>query len=419
MLKKIIDTKKEIAVLDLGTNTICAAIAKGESKSHDAGLGNEIRVLGVGYQLAKGIKRGTITNLEDLEESILGAINSAEKEAQKSIKSVFVALPHWALKSNALENSMDIGQLPVDEVHLNTLLNIDTPKQIEESRSIIHIFPVSYSLDGNSGIQDPLGMIGNELSALFHVVTASTSFLKNIKNCLNRNNINVIGFIDSSYASSLSVTLEEETAAGVLIIDIGGSSTSICYVRDNILLYQGAIPIGGQHITNDIAMVLRTTKSNAERLKILYGISEKTTNDESILITKIDEFGEEHMQNISKGMLDMIVSARLEELLSLTENHIFNSGINKVCQRIIITGGGSQISGLNDFIKSKGFFKDFSTRLGKPIGTIGSHDFVKTASFASTAGAILYCLTDLISKTFSKENRSLWQKLLVWFKRGV
>ncbi len=419
MLKKIVDTKKEIAVLDLGTNTICAAIAKGESKSRDADLGNEIRVLGVGYQLAKGIKRGTITNLEELEESILEAINSTEKEAQKSIKSVFVALPSWALKSQALENSMHVGQLPVDEVHLNVLLNIDTSKYIQESRSAIHIFPVSYSLDGNSGIQDPLGMIGNELSAVFHVVTASTSLLKNIKNCLNRNNINVIGFIDSSYAAALAVTLEEETNSGVLIMDIGGTETSISYVRDSILLYQGNVPIGGQHITNDIAMVLRTTKSNAERLKILYGISEKTTRDELILITKIDEFGEEHMQNISKGMLDMIVSARLEELLKLTENHIVNSGIGNVCQKIVITGGGSQISGLNEFIKSKGFFKDFSIRLGKPIGTTGSHDFVKSASFASTAGSIVYCLTDLFNKTFSIGNKSLWQKILIWFKRGV
>lgn len=422
MLKKIIDTKKEIAVLDLGTNTICVAIAKGESKFNEkisSDFNNEIRILGVGYQLAKGIKRGTITNLEDLEESILGAIYSAEKEAQKSIKSVFVALPSWALKSQAIENSMDIGQLPIDEVHLNILLNIDTTRYIEESRSVIHIFPISYSLDGNSGIQEPLGMIGNELSAVFHVVTASTSLLKNIKNCLNRNNINVIGFIDSAYASALSTTLEEETTAGILIIDIGGSETSVSYVRDGVLLYQGNVPIGGQHITNDIAMVLRTTKPNAERLKILYGISEKTTGNESVLITKIDEFGEEHMQNISKGMLDMIVSARLEELLKLTETHIFNSGINNICQRIVITGGGSQISGLNEFIKSKGFFKDFSIRLGKPIGTIGSHDFVKSASFASAAGSIVYCLTDLFNKNISTKDRSLWQKLLIWFKRGV
>ena len=399
MLKKIIDTKKEIAVLDLGTNTICVAIAKGESKFNEkisSDFNNEIRILGVGYQLAKGIKRGTITNLEDLEESILGAIYSAEKEAQKTIKSVFVALPSWALKSQAIENSMDIGQLPIDEVHLNILLNIDTTRYIEESRSVIHIFPISYSLDGNSGIQEPLGMIGNELSAVFHVVTASTSLLKNIKNCLNRNNINVIGFIDSAYASALSTTLEEETTAGILIIDIGGSETSVSYVRDGVLLYQGNIL--------------------PEKVYFEEGNEEKQAK---LFFTLAAKNGEEHMQNISKGMLDMIVSARLEELLKLTETHIFNSGINNICQRIVITGGGSQISGLNEFIKSKGFFKDFSIRLGKPIGTIGSHDFVKSASFASAAGSIVYCLTDLFNKNISTKDRSLWQKLLIWFKRGV
>lgn len=422
MLKKIIDTKKEIAVLDLGTNTICSAIAKGESKFREKlseDFTNEIRFLGVGYHLSRGIKKGTITNLEDLEDSILEAIYSAEKESQRSIKSVFVSLPSWALESRILENGIELGQLPVDEVHLNVLLNIDTAKHIDESRTIVHTFPISYSLDGNTGIQDPIGMIGDKLSAVLHVVTAQTTLLNNIKNCLNRNNIKVIGFVASSYASALAVTLEEETTAGILVIDIGGSDTSVAYIKDNVLLYQGYVPMGGQHITNDIAMVLRTTKSNAERLKILYGISEKTTGEESILITKIDEFGEEHIQNISKSMLDVIISARLEELLTLVEKHIFDTGINNMCQRLVITGGGSQISGLNEFIKSKGIFKDFSIRLGKPIGTTGSHDFVKTASFSSTAGAIIYCLTDFLKQNISPSNRSFWQKLLIWFKRGV
>ena len=419
----MIDTKREIAVLDLGTNTICAAIAKGESKENGEttlGFGAEIRVLGVGYQLAKGIKRGTITSLEDFEESILGAISSAENEAKKTIKSVFVALPSWMLKSSIIENSMEIGQVPVDEVHLNALLNFDTSKYIDESRSIIHAFPISYSIDGNSGIQEPIGMIGDNLSAIFHVVTISSSLLKNIKNCLIRNNINVIGFMSSSYGSALSSALDEEMASGVVVVDMGGSETSVVCMKNGTLLYLGTMPVGSQHITNDIAMVLRTTKSSAERLKILYGASNKSLGEESVLISRIDEYGEEHVQNISKGMLDAIVSSRLEEILQLTGKHISKAGIdNTICQRIVITGGGSRLSGLSDFIKTKGFFKDFSVRLGKPIGTIGSHDFVKSASFSSEVGAIVYCLSDLFKKNLSSENRSFLQKLLIWFKRGI
>ena len=423
MFRKIVDIKKEVAVLDLGTNTICAAIIRGERKEQDDvsfGLGGEMRVLGVGYQLSKGIKNGTITNLEELEESMLGAIASAEDEAEKSIKSVFVALPPWAMQSHAVETSMDIGQLPVDEIHLSTLLNFDTSKYIDEHREVVHIFPVSYSIDDNSGIQDPIGMVGEKLSAILHVVSAPSSLLKNIRNCLNRNNIEVSGFIDSTYASVLSTALNEEVLSGVTVVDMGGTTTSIACMHDGILLYLGLIPLGSQNITNDIATVLRTTKSSAERLKILYGVSESSVDEESILVSRVDEYGEEHVQNISKGMLDSIISARLEEILDKTQDHIYNCGADKVLyQTIVITGGGSRLSGLNEFIKSKKYFSDVAVRLGKPIGTTGSHDFVKSPSFSTAAGTALYCLGEFSGKSLQNDEKSLWQRLMIWFKRGV
>lgn len=423
MFRKITDIKRDVAVLDLGTNTICAAIIKGDRRDPDEsmlGVGGEMRVLGVGYQLSKGMRFGAITNLEEIEESILEAISSAEAEAQKSIKSLFVALPPWALQSHAVETSMDIGQLPVDEVHLSSLLNFDTAKYIDEHREVVHVFPVSYSIDDNFGIRDPLGMVGEKLSAVFHVMSAPSSLLKNIKNCLNRNNIEVSGFISSTYASVLSVALSEEISSGVTLIDIGGSTTSIACMHDGILLYHGVIPIGSQNITNDIAMVLKTTKSSAERLKILYGVSENSVDEESILVSRIDEYGEEHIQSISKGMLDSIISARLDEILDNAQEHIYNCGADRVLyQNIVITGGGSRLSGLNEFIKSKKYFSGIAVRLGKPIGTIGSHDFVKSPSFASVSGTALYCLGEFSGKGLRDEGKSFWQKLMVWFKRGV
>ncbi len=423
MFKNIGDIKREVAVLDLGTDTVCAAIVRNEQKEHTdttLGIGNGLRVLGVGYQLSKGMKYGTITDLEDLEESMIGAIASAEEEAQKSIKSVFVALPPWALMSHAVEASMDIGQLPVDEVHLTSLMNFDTSKYIDKNREVIHIFPVSYSVDEISGIKDPIGMVGGKLSTIFHVITAPTSFLTNIANCLNRNNIEISGFITSTYASVLSVALNEEIASGATFVDIGGSTTSIACMHDGVLLYLGTIPVGSQSITNDIAMVLRTTKSSAERLKILYGVSGSSADEEPILVSRIDEYGEEHVQNISKGMLDSIISARLEEILDKVQDHILNCGADRILyQRIVITGGGSRLSGLSEFIRSKKYFSDLSVRLGKPIGVVGSHDFVKSPSFASPAGAAIYCLDEFSGKNLQNDKKSLWQRLMVWIKRGV
>lgn len=406
---------------------MCVAIAKGERKeANDSSLnfGNDIRVIGVGYQLAKGIKKGFITNLEELEDSILNAIVTTEKEAQKSIKSVFVALPAWAIESQTIETSLEIGQLPVDDIHVKSLIDFDTTKYIDSDMEVIHIFPISYSIDEAQGIQDPVGMVGEKLSAVFHVMTAKSSLLKNIKNTINRNNIEVGGFICSSYASTLSVALDEEISSGVTVIDIGGSTTSISFIHDGTLLYMGTIGLGGNNITNDIAMVLRTNKSSAERLKILYGVSSGETNydEEQILVPRIDEYGEEHIQNISKNMLDSIISARLEEILELCQKHIYECGADKLLyQRIVITGGGSRLSGLNEFIKTKRYFSGLTVRLGKPIGTTGSHDFVKTASFATAAGTVLYCLGDGPGRSYLRVNndKSFWQRLITWFKRGI
>jgi cell division protein FtsA len=420
----MVNAKKEVAVLDLGTNTICAAIAKGEGKSNTEntlGLEHAIRVLGVGYQLAKGINKNSITSLEALEEAILGAISSAEKEAQKSIKSVLVALPTWALESSAIETEVNIGQLPVDDVHLNSLMNFDTSKYFDQNSEIIHIFPIAYSIDESCGIQEPIGMVGEKLSAVFHVLTCQSSLLKNIKNCLARNNIEVLEFISSTYASTLAVTLDEEISSGITLIDIGGSTTSIACMHEGALLYLGHIPIGSQNITNDIAMVLRTTKMNAERLKILYGISANgAVEDETILVLRIDEYGEEHIQNVSKHTLDSITSDRLEEILELSQKHLLECGADDLLrQRIVITGGGSRLSGLNEFVKSKKCFSSASVRLGKPIGTTGSHDFVKTPSFAGAAGTVMYCLGDFANKKLSMNGKTIWQRIIMWIKRGI
>ena len=429
LLDGMMDMKKEVAVLDLGTSKVCCAIAKNGQKSLDSesiNSGREIRVLGVGNQLAKGIKRGALTNLEELEDALLSAISSSEKDAQKSIHSVCMAIPSWVLDSCNVQTSIDLGQTPVDDVHINALLNFDSSKHVDSSSKIIHVFPVSYILDGVSGIQDPIGMVGSKLSVVLHVMTAPKTFIQNVTNCLNRNNIDIEFFVSSTYASGLSVLLEEEISSGVTLIDIGGSTTSIACFSEGQLLYLDFIPIGGQDVTNDIAKVLNTTRSHAERLKILYGVATggATLDEEQILVPRIDEYGEEHIQNISKSYLDFIIRSRLEEIIESVERSIYSNILDtSMFQRIVITGGGSRISGLNELIKSNRNFSASSVRLGKPIGTVGSHDFVQTASFAASAGAVLYCLGQFMNASASKFSltgkKSFRQRIITWFKRGV
>jgi cell division protein FtsA len=421
----VIEARKEIAVLDIGTSKICCTIAKKDPKLNSFELidENRIRVIGFGHQLARGIKRGAITNLEDLEDSILNAIASTEKDIMKSVKSVLIALPSWALCSNYIQTSIPLGQLPVDDIHVMSLLNPDTSKYIDlTSRKIIHMFPTTYSIDDAHGIQDPIGMVGDTLSTLIHVVTAPVTLIKNIKNCLNRNNIFVEGFVSSSYASSLSVLLPEEMSSGATVIDFGGSTTTIAFFQDNALLHMNSIPVGSHNITNDISIILRTATTHAERLKILYGVTSGdilSSHEEQCLIPRIDEYGEEHVQNVSRGMLDSIIGSRLGEIFELIQQRINRSGADSsITQRVIITGGGSRISGLFEFIKAKRYLGGSSVRLGKPISVTGSNDFVQTSSFSTCAGSVVYFLNDKIDK-MPKTKRSLRQKIITWFKRGI
>lgn len=426
MLDKVIDTRKDVAVLDIGTSKICCAIAKKESKNHlpdSLDESKNIRILGMGSRLARGIKKYSITNLENLEESILGAVSAAEKDAQKSIKSLIVSLPSWAVESINISASTDLGQIPVDDIHIGTLLNFDKLQYMDESQTIIHVVPVSYSIDETTNIQDPIGMVGNKLSAELHVVAVSSTFIKNLKNCLSRNNIEVEEFISSTYASGLSVLLNEELSSGVTLIDFGGATTSIAFFRDGVFLHIENIPVGSQHITNDLAVILRTTKSHAERLKILYGVGTADIvggNEEQCLVPRIDEYGEEHIQNISRSMLNSIIVSRLDEIIELVQKAIKKCGAStSLTQRIVITGGGSILSGLHEFIKYHGYFNNSSVRLGKPVSTIGSDDFVKTASFSTCAGASLYYFNMISNNAIFGAKKSLKQKIITWFKRGI
>jgi cell division protein FtsA len=426
--KRSVEIRKEIAVLDIGTTKICCAIGKKDSKGYNINaIDNNrcIKIYGVGYQSAIGIKRNSITNLDDLETSIMGTIATAEKDAQKSIKSVLVALPPWVVSSNRIQNSINLGQLPVDDIHITSLQNINVVNYIDSLKELIHIFPISYAIDEATGIQKPIGMIGSKLSADIHVITASGAIIKNIKNCLNRNNIGVEGFVSSSYASGLSVLLEEEIMSGVTLIDFGGATTSVSFFHNGTMLQTSSIPIGSQNITNDISIILRTTTAHAERLKILYGVTGVSigSDDEQCLVPRIDEYGEERIQNISRNMLDSIICARLEEIIELVQNKIRkNRDYQATSQRIVMTGGGSRISGLNEFIKARRYFETSSTRLGKPICTSGSHDFVQSPSFSTCSGTILYYLQLSSSNQINQLagfKRSLGQKLITWFRRGV
>lgn len=397
---------RELTAVVLGTNTVCAVIAKYIKK--DTSI-NKLKILGLGYQATQGLEYGRIVNLNDVENSIIGAISTASNTAQKRVRSVIVALPPWAVNTQLFETSQDLNQTAVDRALIQKMMD-DCIANDEEK---LHVIPIDYSLDGASNIKDPIGMTGQKISAIFHVLSAKQSLLNNLRSCFKRNNIDVIAFVASPLMSALALINDDKQ--NMLIVDIGGSCTSISCISGDTLLYSDNVAIGSDSITHDIVTVLKTNESDAERLKVLYGVAGMSESDEQeIVVPTIDELGDRNIQSVSYSMLNMVISSRLDEILDTVKKHILDNNIDEeYFQSVLITGGGSRLVGLNEYISAKNFLIGASISIACPMGVIGSDDYVKSASFTTATGTLLYGFEKLKGSLFKKI--SFLEKIKSWF----
>jgi cell division protein FtsA len=388
--KKTTKNRQDIfAALDIGTSKVCCAIAKVEHRPLDKG-GEVLRLIGVGHQSSKGIKGGLIVDLEALEDAILNAVHSAEQMAGQTISSVCVNLPASSVRSQTFESHVSILNQTVDEAHIRRLLSIGKSAQIADDQQIIHALPISYTIDGTHGIHDPRGMVGSQLSVTIHLVTAPKALIRNLQNCIGRCHLDVSSFVVTPYASGLSTLVEDELTLGSTVIDMGGGTTTIASFLDGTLIHVDSLSIGGAHVTSDIARGISTPLVQAERLKTLYGTVILSSSDEreNIVVPQLGESQDPQTHQIPKSMLTHIVRARVEETLEMVWSRLAETGMDKlVCQRIVITGGGSQLPGIREMATN---LWGRQVRLGQPNGVIGASDFATNPMFATCAGLLQY-----------------------------
>ena len=424
--KKLPIQRNELfAALDIGSSKVCCAIARFDATRLTAedipSEGRSLRVVGVGYQLSKGLKSGAIVDLESLEDSILSAVQNAEQTARQNINSVYVSLPASFTQSHILKTEIVLSGNPVDETHLRRLLRLNYEGIIKNDRHIIHILPLSYTLDSITGIRDPKGMVGDRLSATLHVVSAPLSLIRNLSGCIGRCHLDIAGYVSSAYASGLATLVEDELELGVTVIDMGGAQTTIASFINGTLVRINSIPLGGSSITADIARGLGTPLSQAERLKTLYGtLMPSTTDDrESIFVHPMGEVDNDYQHHVSKGMLIHIIRSRVEETLDLISQKIRASEVDPlVYQRLVITGGASQLQGLRE-LSSQLLTKQ--VRLGVPMGLTGTADMINNPGFSTCAGLLHYALQDYNGGQVGSLASKDWQfmrRLSIWFKEN-
>jgi cell division protein FtsA len=376
-----------IGALDVGSTKVACFIVKADG-ARISGQRN-LRVLGIGHQVSRGVRAGTIVDMDGAEEAIRAAVEQAERMAGLTLRDAVIGIACGQPNSKAIKVEVSIAGHEVGEQDLRQAHQYGREQISYGDREVIHCAPGSYSIDGSRGIRDPRGMYGERLGVSMHVVTAAQSPIRNIETCVERCHLDVAGKVAVPYASGIATLVADEMDLGVTVLDMGGGTTSIGVFFDGSLIMADVLPIGGNHITTDLARGLSTSLSHAERMKTLYGSALSSPHDgqEMMAIPHIGEDDPDAVSHLPRSVLTGIIQPRLEETFELVRDRLLDSGVESIAgRRVVLTGGASQLNGAREIaarILSK------QVRLGRPVKLSGLAEATGGAAFATCAGLAL------------------------------
>lgn len=388
-----------VAALDIGSSKVCCFVARIGDGSGSllprGGTGGQgefpsIRVGGIGHQISRGVKSGQIVDTDLLQTSILNAVHAAEKMAGETLDSVIVNMPGGWPMSQTVGVEVSIDGHEVGDTDVRRVLDQGRTLDGLEEHELIHTIPVGFAIDGANGIRDPRGMFGQTLGAHIHVVTAVSGAVKTLRTVIERCHLDIEATVIAPYASGLATLVEDEMDLGVTVVDMGGGTTTISVFFDGNVVFTDCIPVGGQHVTSDIARGLSTPLLSAERIKTLYGSATASPLDdqEVIDVPRIGEEDHAEPNHVPKSLLVGIVRPRLEEIFELVRSRLEASGFDKIAgRRVVLTGGASQLPGLRDLAQ---LVLDKQVRMGKPNKVMGLAEAAGGPAFATCAGLLVY-----------------------------
>jgi len=391
------------AALDIGTSKIACFIARLDEMGQP-------HVIGIGHQSSEGIRAGLVADMEAVQRSVSAAVITAEQMAGETIDRVIINVAGPQLLSQTVGVTLPLSGREITNNDMDRLVAQAQTMAVEESAEntmeLLHTLPVQYMLDGQRGIREPLGMIGHALQADYHLVSAAFGPVRTLETAVARCHLEVERIVAAPLASGLSCLVEDEMDLGCTLIDIGAGTTSIGIFFDGHMIFSDGLPIGGIHITNDIARGLTTTYAHAERLKTLFGSSVVSPLDEREIIDvpQVGEEAPEFANHLPKSNLIQIIQPRLEEIFEMIRARLAKSGMSDMAgRRVVLTGGTSQLPGIRDLA---GRILDKQVRLGRPLrisrpyqglrggspSLIGLAEATSGAAFATTAGLLVAAL---------------------------
>ena len=360
--------ERPIAFLDLGTSKVsCLIVSAAAGDPGEARLGAvlPVRKMGLGLTRSRGIRAGTITDLAEAEEAVKLAVGQAEAEAGVRVDEVVVAVTAGRLKSQNFATSARPVDGSVVSADIDKMLAAGKAFAERDGRSLLHLQRLGFRLDDQTGIRNPRGMSGEKLSLDLNAVTADEAALRNIRLLLARGFLKVSTLVAAPYASALATLLEEDLQATTVVIDLGAGTTSFAVFRDGLFQHAGAIAIGGQQVTQDVARSLSIPIIQAERIKALYGNLVGAMSDEHEFVpltVKNDAAASE--PRLTRAQLRRLVAPRIDETLQLVRDRLAESGlVAENPERLVLTGGASELAGLGDTAARKFGCR---TRIGWP-----------------------------------------------------
>ncbi len=388
-----------VAILDIGTSKIACLVLQfapnlnndpAEAKNVTIPSMGAFRVMGVGTTRSRGVRFGEITMMDETERAIRTAVRTAQKMSGLRVDDVLVSFSGGRPRSYGLSGEVAVENGEVAERDIgHAMTSCDVPPY-GENRQPIHAMPVSFTLDHQAGLSDPRGQIGNRLAVDMHMLTVNEAVVQNLLSCIKRCDLEVAGLSNSAFASGVSSLVESEQELGAACIDMGAGSTGISVFMKKQLIYADAVRLGGDHITNDIRQALQVDNDVAERIKTLHGGVVATGADDREMIEVPNPLAqwEDDRRHITRSELIGVIRPRVEEILEEVRERLDASGFEYLpSQQIVLTGGSSQIMGLDDVAAR---ILGRRCRIGKPLRVMGLPQAATGSGFAAAVGLALH-----------------------------
>jgi cell division protein FtsA len=405
------ENKNLVVALDIGTSKVACLAA-------EVAADGRLEILGMGSHESRGLKKGVVVNIEATVAAIQRALEEAELMADCKITAAYVGIAGSHIRSfnstgMVAVKDREVGALDVERaVETARAVNIPTDQQI------LHVLRQEFIIDGQEDVREPIGMSGVRLEVKVHIVTGAVSAAQNIIKCVRRCGIEVKDLILQPLASARAVLSEDEKELGVCLLDIGGGTTDVAVFTHGAIRHTAVVPIAGDQITNDIAMALRTPTGEAENLKIRHGVALRQLADPNQML-EVPGIGERGVRTLSRQTLAEVIEPRVEELYSLVQQVLRESGFEELLSSgVVLTGGSAVMQGMVELGEE---IFHMPVRIGLPRYAGGLAEVVRAPRYATAVGLLLEGVSQLNQGKLSRQGGSVTAvlgRMREWFQRN-